>query len=145
MNTPQRPIATAGTPRRQLRGVLLLEGLVAILIFSIAVLALVGLQARMKSAQSESKYRADASYLANELFGLMWGDLSHITNYNGLSCQSHDRCKDWLDKVTATLPNGTGAIVVNATTQVVTVTVSWRLGSGDTRRFSTQTRLATAG
>jgi type IV pilus assembly protein PilV len=127
---------------RHARGVLLLEGLVAILIFSFAVLALVGLQARLKTAQSEAKYRADASYLANELLGVMWGDLSKRSSYNGQSCAEHDRCKDWLDKVSATLPNGSGAIVIDATTQMVTVTVSWRHGRDDSRSFSMRSFLA---
>jgi type IV pilus assembly protein PilV len=130
--------------RRQQSGVLLLEGLVAILIFSFAVLALVGLQARLTTAQSEAKYRADASYLANELLGVMWGDLSKRGSYNGLSCDNHARCKDWKDKVNATLPNGSGAIVIDADTQMVTVTVSWRHGQTDTRSFSMRSHLASS-
>jgi type IV pilus assembly protein PilV len=130
--------------RRQQSGVLLLEGLVAILIFSFAVLALVGLQARLTTAQSEAKYRADASYLANELLGVMWGDLSKVGSYNGQGCAQHTRCKDWMSKVTATLPNGNGAILIDADTQMVTVTVSWRHGREDTRSFSMRSHLASS-
>ena len=44
------------------QGVVLLESLIAILIFSMGILALVGLQAAMISNTSNAKYRADASY-----------------------------------------------------------------------------------
>lgn len=124
---------------------MLLEVLVSILIFSVGVMALVGLQARMTEAQSESKYRADASYLANEAVGLMWSDMANRANYNGLTCTSHARCNDWLEKVSATLPNGTGTIVIDATTQMVTVTVNWEHGGAGARSFSTRTRLSDAG
>lgn len=135
----------ATEPPRTQRGALLLEVLVSILIFSVGVLALVGLQARMTEAQSESKYRADASYLANEAVGLMWSDMANRSNYNGLTCASHARCNDWLEKVGSTLPNGSGSIVIDAATQMVTVTVNWEHGGAGSRSFSTRTRLSDAG
>lgn len=134
-----------GVAVRAQGGALLLEVLISILIFSIGVLALVGLQARMTSAQSESKYRADASYLANEVVGLMWSDLSNRASYNALSCASHPRCNDWLEKVSSTLPNGNGAISIDATSQEVTITVTWEHGGEGTRTFTTRTRLNEAG
>ena len=108
MNNTLRP------QRRHQHGVMLLEVLVSILIFSIGVLALVVLQARMTAAQSDAKYRADASYLANEVVGMMWSDLTHVTNFNGTACTAYTRCSDWQSKVSNTLPNGSGAIVVDA-------------------------------
>jgi type IV pilus assembly protein PilV len=136
-------------PRRQVPrlqgGALLLEVLVSILIFSVGVLALVGLQARMTSAQSESKFRADASYLANEAVGLMWSDLANRANYNGLTCANHPRCNDWLEKVTATLPNGAGAITIDAASQMVTISVTWEHGGEGSRTYTTRTRLSEAG
>jgi len=123
---------------------MLIEVLVSILIFSVGVLALVGLQARMTEAQSESKYRADASYLASEVVGLMWSDVANINQYNGLSCAGHPRCNDWLDKVTATLPNASGAITIDATTQMVTITVTWQRAGDSQRSFSTRTRISAA-
>lgn len=138
---PQR--ARSHMPSAQ-HGVMLLEVLVSILIFSIGVLALVGLQARMTAAQSDAKYRADASYLANEVVGMMWGDLTHVTNYNGVACAAHSRCSDWRTKVSSTLPNGAGNIVVDATTQMVTITVTWQYGSDVQHSHTTRTRLSAA-
>lgn len=69
---------TRHTPARAGQsGVMLLEALIAILIFSLGVLALVGLQSVSIKQSSESKYRADAVMLANELIADMWvGDRS---------------------------------------------------------------------
>jgi len=71
--------------------------------------------------------------------------MANRSNYNGLTCASQARCNDWLEKVGATLPNGTGTIVIDATTQMVTVTVTWEHGDSGARAFSTRTRLSDAG
>jgi len=59
-------------PRRAQSGVMLLEVLIALLIFSLGVLGLVGLQASAVKQSGQAKYRADATLLANELIGQMW-------------------------------------------------------------------------
>jgi type IV pilus assembly protein PilV len=53
-------------------GVMLIEALIAILIFSIGILGLVGLQATAVKASGDAKYRSEAALLANELIGRMW-------------------------------------------------------------------------
>jgi type IV pilus assembly protein PilV len=60
------------------RGVVLLEALVAILLFSMGVLALVGLQAAMIKNTSDSKFRAEASYIAQQKIGMLWADPDNI-------------------------------------------------------------------
>ena len=60
---------------RSQRGIMLLEGLIAILIFSLGVLAMIGMQAVSVSQTSQAKYRVDASLLANKLIAQMWSDL----------------------------------------------------------------------
>lgn len=52
-------------------GVMLLEALIAILIFSFGVLGIVGLQATAINTVQDAKYRSDAALLANELIGEM--------------------------------------------------------------------------
>lgn len=130
--------------RRASRGFLLIEVLVSILIFSVGVLALIGLQAKMTTAQTSAKFRADAGYLANEVVGIMWGDVSNLTRYNGVACASYARCDDWQDKVAASLPGGAGAVAINATTRVITVTVSWTQASEGQHTFTTTTNIAAA-
>jgi len=58
--------------QRRQRGFSLIEGLVAILIFSLGVLALVGLQANSIQQSTAAKYRSDATMLTNQLIGQMW-------------------------------------------------------------------------
>lgn len=57
--------------RKQQSGIMLLEALIAILIFSLGVLGIVGLQASAVAATRDAKYRTDAGLLANELVGQM--------------------------------------------------------------------------
>jgi type IV pilus assembly protein PilV len=52
-------------------GIVLIEAMIAILIFSIGVLGIVGLQAVMVSGSAEAKYRNEASFFANRLLGEM--------------------------------------------------------------------------
>jgi type IV pilus assembly protein PilV len=60
------------TRQHKQTGFMLLEGLLAILIFSLGILAVVGLQARSIGHSTLAKYRNDASFAANKLIGLMW-------------------------------------------------------------------------
>jgi type IV pilus assembly protein PilV len=54
------------------RGVMLIEALLGILIFSLGIMALIGLQAQSIRNSSEAKYRADASFLADQIIGRIW-------------------------------------------------------------------------
>ncbi len=56
------------------KGVMLIEALIAILIFSIGILAVVGMQGAAIKNVTESKYRSDAAFLAGELMAQMWID-----------------------------------------------------------------------
>ena len=65
----------AGKELRGLRhqaGSMLLEAFIAILIFSMGILAIVGMQASAVKSSADAKYRSEASLLANELIGQMW-------------------------------------------------------------------------
>jgi type IV pilus assembly protein PilV len=122
-------------------GATLIEVLVSILIFSFGVLALVGLQSSMTRAQSEAQFRAEASFLANEVIARMWSEANNLTVYNGSVCSTHTPCQAWRDKVATQLPNGVGSILVNGAN--VTVTVQWRhsQGAGGNQRTYTTTTL----
>jgi type IV pilus assembly protein PilV len=54
------------------RGIVLLEALISVLIFSFGVLAIVGLQAAAVGTAAESKFRGEAGFFANRLIGEMW-------------------------------------------------------------------------
>lgn len=59
-------------------GVVLLEALVAILIFSIGILALVGLQAVMIGNSSDAKYRSEASFIVQRRIAEIWADPGNL-------------------------------------------------------------------
>ncbi len=56
------------------KGSALLESLIAMLLFSMGILAIVGLQAASIKNTASAKYRIDASMLANRIIGQMWVD-----------------------------------------------------------------------
>ena len=119
-------------------GFVLLEALIALLIFALAVLGLVGLQASMTRASSGAKYRADAAYLASDLVGLMWTDSRNLARYDADTCDQHAPCLGWRQRVSERLPAGTGTASVSTTAPgQVTVRVTWQAPSEDVRRFET--------
>jgi len=67
--------------RKEQRGSMLLEALIAILIFSMGILALMGMQATVINTVSESKSRSDAGFLANRIIGQIWADRANIGTY----------------------------------------------------------------
>ena len=107
--------------RKSQEGVMLIEALVAILIFTVGVIAVMGMQAVSIEQVSQAKYRTDASYLANQITGKMWTDQPNLATY--ATAGSAGRAA-WDAVVASTLPTGTAVIVVNGT--LVTVTINWR-------------------
>jgi type IV pilus assembly protein PilV len=107
---------------RKQGGVMLLEALVAILIFSIGIIAVLGMQAVSITQVSQSKYRTDAAYLANQLIGLMW--VADKTTLPAFAGGGGVRAA-WDATVAASLPQGAGNVVVNGS--AVTITITWRM------------------
>jgi type IV pilus assembly protein PilV len=60
--------------RRAQQGAFLLEALIGILIFSLGILGIVGLQAQAIRFTNDAEFRAEAMYLANSLISQMWTD-----------------------------------------------------------------------
>ncbi len=107
---------------------MLIEALIGMLIFSIGILALLGMQAVSMRATIDAKYRTEAGFLANELVGVIWSDAANIANYASASCASTTSCAAWLAKVGTRLPNATGANIptIAVSGRQVTVTLFWQ-------------------
>lgn len=132
---------SAPNPRsRRARGFMLIEALVALLIFAFGVLGLVGLQATMTKAQSTAKYRADAAFLAQQVLGTMWSDAPNIASYATANCAGYSRCKSWATKVASTLPAGTAAVTLAGTD--ITVAITWTQPNEGSHTYSTRTTIA---
>lgn len=130
---------------------MLLEALVSILIFSIGILAIIGLQAAAVSASTDAKYRSEASLLTSQLIGQMQASDRTVatlqTNFQGgAGCGANGAAYTaWLADVNATLPGvaanpPTVCIAAGATAgNVVAITVFWQLPSsaGAAHQYST--------
>lgn len=103
-----------GIPLQQ--GSALLEGLIAIVIFSMGVLALVSLQANSMKATTASKARVDASMVANQRIAAMWADRNSLASYVETNTSLAS---------SVGLPSGKRTTAVNGS--LVTVTVTWRM------------------
>lgn len=119
------------------RGVVLVEALIAVLLFSLGILALVGLQASMSKNVTQAKLRAEASFLANQLIGQMWVDQVNLGNYAAASgtCTNaaYTSCANWQTQVRQVLPGGSANVTINGTT--VNIAMSWRLPGEESSQF----------
>ncbi|MBM3346035.1 MAG: type IV pilus modification protein PilV [Betaproteobacteria bacterium] len=149
--TAGMPPGRAVTASRRQRGVFLIEALLGILIFSLGILALIGMQAAAISAQSDARYRIEAANLAEKMQNNIWLNVDRSSPANlstSLANFSHNEggancaftgtpsvdplVTNWVTEVRAAgsgLPNATTAmqqILVNtASFNRVTITVCW--------------------
>lgn len=116
--------------KRAQSGVALLEALVGILIFSIGILALMGLQAQSIRNTVEAKYRNEAAYLADQIIGQMWVDRANLANYDTTGGTSPNMTA-WRNVVASTLPRviagGANSPTIVVAANQVTVTVFWQM------------------
>jgi type IV pilus assembly protein PilV len=130
------PVPTAGA------GFALIEALIAILIFAMATLGLMGLQVSMMRAQGSAKYRADAAYLASDLIGTIWSDAINLASYDDAACAGYPRCKQWQDRLAAALPAGAASTAVDTTNKTFTLTIRWQVPNESAHSFSTGTSIS---
>lgn len=150
-------------PIRAQRGVMLIEALLGILIFSLGIMALIGLQAQSIRNSSEAKYRADASFLADQIIGRIWagryaaGNTFDPTPFahrpGGAICaptgsdSSHVGVTTWTANVARLLPDAGSARQsiaidrdVTTNTAQVTVRMCWVSRTGQ-HTYTVSTRL----
>ena len=121
---------TAAKPRLLQRGATLLEAMVGILIFSLGILALVGMQALAIKQVTDAKYRADASFFANQIIGEMWVNRTNLANYAYAGTGTPPAViSNWVTSIEDGLPGISAAAnrpVVTVAGTTVTVTVFWQ-------------------
>jgi type IV pilus assembly protein PilV len=124
-------------------GVMLVEALIALVIFAVGVLAFVGMQAASIQQGADARYRADAAFMADAVIGMMATDVPNLVQYahnpNGgalsractpaASPSINANVRDWAQTVGRMLPQA-GAerhqIMVDAPTGTVTVRICWQ-------------------
>ncbi len=151
------PVTTPTTPRRD-HGFGMLEVLVAVLVLSVGLLGLAGLQASSVRNTHSAYLRSQASILAYDMLDRMRANAAAIesgaytvglggTGNGGLATRDLTL---WQNTIDRTLPNGDGQIGLAANNQV-TITVQWddqfeqRDGAGNvsqTSQFQFTTQLS---
>jgi type IV pilus assembly protein PilV len=99
------------------KGMLLLEVLIAIVIFSFGILGLVGLQASVIANSINAEERSQAALLADEIVSQMW-----IKNTTSLPTAD---VSAWTSRVLASKIKATGSVVVS-TSRVATISLTWK-------------------
>lgn len=118
---PKQKLPTLNSAQQ---GVVIIEAMIAILIFSIGVLGIVGMQASMIKNTSESKFRADASYIAQQQIGMLWTDPANLPADGSTTTTN-----------IPDLPNGTISITRAGT--LFTVIVNWQQPGESPHNFTT--------
>ena len=91
-------------PARQ-HGGMLLEALIGILLFSIGILAVVALQGSATKAVTQAKFRSDASFLADQLVGQIWGNRANAAAYTYAGGTPPNVMVAWIGQENGRLPN----------------------------------------
>ena len=132
------------------QGSVILESMIAILIFSIGILAIIGLQGVSIKNVAGAKYRSDASQLSNQIIGEMWvaNKTSAAVLQANFSSPNGVRYLTWAaSSVQQALPGVTFAsgtlptIVIDAANQA-TITIQWQVpGEATPNRHVTMARI----
>lgn len=131
------PLMSASAPVSRQSGMMLLEALIAILVFSIGILGMVGINARAVQAASDAEYRSDAARYADEIAGLIAlnvdrsSEASLASSLATVTAASSLVITDWKTRVTAAgtgLPGAQNLQVVysEANFNRVTITIGWK-------------------
>lgn len=123
--------------QRAASGFMLIEALIAVLIFSIGLLAVIAVQAVAHRELTLSKLRSDASYIADRVMGdLSTLDIAAVADGETTYSADNNAAHNWARAVTdgkSGLPGGTIRVVKAGSS--VTVIVSWVTPDGP-HRFS---------
>lgn len=145
-----RPAVRPPNKARTQAGFTMLELLVAVLVFSFGILALVGIQATATRMATDARDRSTAAFLADQLVARMLiADPTTAASFahriSGGACvptgnnSSNAVVTGWLAEVAAQLPNAAAnqqQVTINTATGEVTVTLCWRNGNNSTRSLS---------
>ncbi len=85
-------------------GVVLIEALLGILIFSIGILALIGMQSVAVKNTTDARYRTEAAYLANGILSQIRLDMANVNLYPDSNVGNYPPRTTWRNQVEALLP-----------------------------------------
>ena len=118
-----------GARRQQQQGTTLVEVLVSLVLFAVAIVGLLRTLGTAMRDSGEVEYRTRAANLASARLGTMWIDRANLASYVET------------DTTLTDLPNGKRTVTVNGS--VVSITINWQVpGSDSQRNYSTTATLA---
>lgn len=120
MNVPEMHVSV-----KQENGFAMVEAMVSILLFALAILGLIAMQVNAVRFGGDAKYRSEASLLADQMVAELWvAAPANIPNYAFTSGMPPTGVDAWVTKVQSTLPG------VTATTNLPTIQVDTNVDSG---------------
>jgi len=135
---------------------MLIEALIAVLIFSFGILGLIALQANAIKLSTDARYRTDAALLANQLIARL-----SVAAASDAASYAHRASGDtpcapsgtesaaapvtaWLSEVENTLPGAAKTkqqVKVDMANNVVVVTLCWEPNNGSQHRHTVTTQM----
>lgn len=126
--------------QRREGGMMMIEVLIAILLFSLGILTMLALQANAVATITDTKFRADATLLADRLIGEMWADSANVAAYAYTGGGTPPATlTTWVGRVQSTLPGVAApnmpSVTINAGNEVV-IDILWKAPSAtNVRRY----------
>lgn len=145
MQLNHRSVASSGALRTAMRGVGLIDALIAMAILAFGLLGMTRMQTSLVRQSTESQTRLTAAQLGDELLGTVRVDLGNVGCYTlpdpgtCTSVAARARATDWKTRTVAALPGTVTAVAALAGDQF-TVTVTWTgKDTGETRTLEATT------
>ncbi len=129
------------------RGSTLIEGMLAIMVFSIGLIGLLMLQAAALNDSANAHYRSEASLLASDLVARMWNGDRTLAGLNArFGDVEADEYRAWRQRVQATLPGVSDTAnppqLSIGGQRDVSITLAWQTpGESTSHRLVVQTRI----
>ena len=133
----------------------LIESLIALVVLSVGILGLVGMQANLLQQNTESRVRMQAGFLASSLLGMAAANPENVGCYivnsaASAACASADaqaQATGWTTEVMNGLPDAASVppeVAYDNTSGQLVVTLRWRVaGDASVHNFSAATQVST--
>ena len=133
----------------------LIEGLMSLVVLSIGILGLIGMQATLIQENSESRVRMQAGFYATSVLGMAGANPENVgcfivNSVQSVACASPDaqtQATGWLAQVMAALPGSAGVppqVAYDNANGHLTVTLRWQVrGDNMVHNYVSATQVST--